>query len=77
MELKIRDMSALELEELSRSNTFSLTLEEMAAVKKYFTEKKKDPTRLELECIAQTWSEHCNHKTMTGRIDYTENGKKE
>ncbi len=30
----------------------------------------RDPTDVELETIAQTWSEHCSHKTLAGRIAY-------
>src|SRR5262249_35842695 len=29
------------------------------------------PTDVELETLAQTWSEHCSHKTLAGRIAYT------
>ena len=27
-------------------------------------------TDAELECLAQTWSEHCKHKIFSSRIDY-------
>src|SRR4029453_11614302 len=30
----------------------------------------RDPTDIELETLAQTWSEHCSHKTLAGRIAY-------
>ena len=30
----------------------------------------RDPTDVELETVAQTWSEHCSHKTLAGRIHY-------
>ena len=36
---------------------------------------KREPSLAEIETIAQTWSEHCKHKTFTGPIRYTE-GKK-
>ena len=29
-------------------------------------------TDVELECLAQTWSEHCKHKTFNSAIEYTE-----
>ena len=32
----------------------------------------RDPTDVELETVAQTWSEHCSHKTLAGRIAYTD-----
>ncbi len=34
----------------------------------------RDPTDVELETIAQTWSEHCSHKTLKGRVEFTGEG---
>jgi phosphoribosylformylglycinamidine synthase len=36
----------------------------MQAIRDYFEEMGRDPTDLELEVLAQTWSEHCVHKTF-------------
>lgn len=41
-----------------------LDLAEMLAIRDYFEEMGRDPTDLELEVLAQTWSEHCVHKTF-------------
>ena len=38
----------------------------------YFQNEKRDPTDAELEMLAQTWSEHCVHKTFKALIDYTD-----
>jgi phosphoribosylformylglycinamidine synthase len=56
----------------------SLSLLEMIKIKSYFKKIARNPTDIELETIAQTWSEHCKHKTLTGIIKYTEkkNGRK-
>src|SRR5262249_20966648 len=35
-------------------------------------EMGRDPTDAELETLAQTWSEHCSHKTLKGRIEFTD-----
>ncbi|MDZ7617243.1 MAG: phosphoribosylformylglycinamidine synthase subunit PurL, partial [Patescibacteria group bacterium] len=35
-----------------------------------FRQQQRDPTDVELETLAQTWSEHCSHKTLAGRIRY-------
>jgi phosphoribosylformylglycinamidine synthase len=40
----------------------------MKAVQAYFKKKGKNPTDVELQTIAQTWSEHCFHKTFKGKI---------
>ncbi len=57
---------------ISKDNTLSLTLEEMRTIKEYFSRKGRNPTDCELETIAQTWSEHCKHKTFRGNISYKE-----
>ncbi|MBL7072399.1 MAG: phosphoribosylformylglycinamidine synthase subunit PurL [Candidatus Omnitrophica bacterium] len=60
--------------ELSFSGALYLSLAEMKAIKEYFSKLKRNPTPCELETIAQTWSEHCKHKTMMGAVIY--NGKR-
>lgn len=45
-----------------------LNLNEMKAVQRYFSRKKRNPTDVELQTIGQTWSEHCYHKTFKGDI---------
>ena len=42
----------------------------MQAIKRHFAELGRDPTDCELETLAQTWSEHCSHKTLRGRISF-------
>ncbi len=47
-----------------------LTLVEMQTIRDHFRGLDRDPTDIELETVAQTWSEHCSHKTLAGRIHY-------
>jgi len=61
-----------ELLRLSRERLLSMDLAEMRAVQRNFAAEGREPTDVELESIAQTWSEHCGHKTFKGVIDYTE-----
>ncbi|HUW65913.1 MAG TPA: AIR synthase-related protein [Spirochaetia bacterium] len=63
----IRTMDDAALLDLSREKLF-LNLAEMQAIKEYFTTLGRDPTDCEVEVIAQTWSEHCGHKTFKARI---------
>ncbi|MDD3804259.1 MAG: phosphoribosylformylglycinamidine synthase subunit PurL [bacterium] len=57
--------------ELSKKMTLSLSKPEMERIKDYFyNTKKRKPTDIELETIAQTWSEHCVHKTMKSPYQY-------
>ena len=86
----IVDLSSLDdaaLMKLSRENILALNLEEMRCIRDYYASpevvahrKAKGlpaaPTDAELECLAQTWSEHCKHKIFSSRISYEnlENG---
>ncbi|MDR1942419.1 MAG: phosphoribosylformylglycinamidine synthase subunit PurL [Endomicrobium sp.] len=76
--IEILNLSDKQLTDLSKKAVLSLSLEEMKTVKRYFKKLGRNPTDVELETVAQTWSEHCKHKTLTGIIEYTqeENGKK-
>ena len=66
----IRSLNDDALLHLSRTGQLYLTLVEMQTIQQYFKELDRDPTDCELESIAQTWSEHCSHKTLAGRIAY-------
>ncbi|MGQ9817561.1 MAG: phosphoribosylformylglycinamidine synthase subunit PurL [bacterium] len=57
-----------DLVRLSREMGLSLSKLEMETIKDYFHKLKRHPTDVELETIAQTWSEHCKHKTFLGKI---------
>ncbi len=67
----IRDLSDDQLLALSRQGHLFLDLREMQAIQTYFREQGRDPTDAELETLAQTWSEHCVHKTLKARIEFT------
>jgi phosphoribosylformylglycinamidine synthase II len=85
-DLEITDAKLLTL---SRDRLLALSLEEMQAVQGYVRkgavkeDRKKigigeQITDVELEAIAQTWSEHCKHKIFQARITYIdENGTEE
>jgi phosphoribosylformylglycinamidine synthase subunit PurSL len=74
---------------ISREGILSLSLDEMRAIRDYFDSDPvrsargalglpAQPTDVELECIAQTWSEHCKHKIFAGRVHYVdEQGREE
>jgi phosphoribosylformylglycinamidine synthase len=67
-EIKILGKSDEELLRISKDYMLALNLEEMKRIQEYFSEKGRNPTDAELETIAQTWSEHCVHKTFKGII---------
>jgi phosphoribosylformylglycinamidine synthase len=68
----IRKSSDKKLMELSRDKLF-LNLEEMKVIQNYFIKINRDPVDCEVEILAQTWSEHCVHKTF--RANLTIDGK--
>ena len=74
--VSLRDLSPQEMGDLSKEMGLSLSLVEMAAVREHFRGLARDPTDLELETLAQTWSEHCKHKTLTGPVDYEDEAGK-
>jgi phosphoribosylformylglycinamidine synthase len=72
-----------QLTALSRDRTLALELHELKAIQAYYRDPKvrarrastglpAGPTDIELECLAQTWSEHCKHKIFNAEIEYTD-----
>ena len=76
------------LVKISRERTLALTLDEMKTIANHFNRSdvaarrrklglSKQPTDVELEALAQTWSEHCKHKIFNAEIVYKEGTHKE
>ena len=80
------DVSDEELQEISNTRVLALTVDEIKVIRDYLHDNAilnermkaglgKKITDVELECLAQTWSEHCKHKIFNSIIDYEdENG---
>ncbi len=66
----LRELGDEALMRLSKEGQLALSLAEMKAVQEHFRTLRRDPTDVELEAIAQTWSEHCSHKTLKGIIEF-------
>lgn len=66
--IPLREMTDDELLALSRDRLF-LDLEELKTIQRYFRRLGRDPTDCEIEVLAQTWSEHCVHKTFKARLE--------
>jgi phosphoribosylformylglycinamidine synthase len=65
----LREAGDDELMRVSRQGQLSLSLEEMRTIQAHFRAEGREPTDAELETIAQTWSEHCSHKTLKGAVE--------
>jgi len=71
--IAIRELEDDALVKLSRDGHLFLSLAEMHAVRDHYREIGREPTDIELETFAQTWSEHCVHKTLKSSIHYRPN----
>lgn len=71
-----------QLAALSRERMLALELYEMQAIRAHYATPEvqayrknaglpAQPTDIELEILAQTWSEHCKHKIFDAEIEYT------
>jgi len=56
---------------LSRERVLSLDVNEMRVIQAHFEAEGRPPNDAELETLAQTWSEHCVHKTFRAQIELT------
>ena len=70
--IPMRSLSADQLLALSKDRRAALDLAEMQAIQSYFNQEGRDPTDVEFETIAQTWSEHCVHKTFKAKVTIDE-----
>lgn len=78
--IPLSTMDDAELVAASRANTWALNLDEMHTIRDHFAQPEittaraaaglpADPTDVEMEALAQTWSEHCKHKIFASAID--------
>ena len=70
-EIPISGLSDAQLKTMSRDSHLFLDLEEMQGIQAHYKSLGREPREIELETLAQTWSEHCVHKTLKATIQYT------
>ncbi|HPD48043.1 MAG TPA: phosphoribosylformylglycinamidine synthase subunit PurL [Anaerohalosphaeraceae bacterium] len=75
VEIPITGLDSDGLMEVSRQRDLFLDLTEMQTIQKYYRGLKREPTDVELETLAQTWSEHCVHKTLRSSVELDCDGK--
>ncbi len=68
------DASDEELMRISKDRVLALDLASMHAIRDFFKKLKRDVTDVELETLAQTWSEHCKHTIFADPIDEIKEG---
>ena len=73
-ELAVIGKAGIKSSDGTRRGPLALDLTFMKAIRDYFKKKKRHPTDMELESIAQTWSEHCKHTIFADPIDEIKQG---
>ena len=71
--ISLEELDDAGLLNLSGERRLALNLHEMRSIQAHFSQLERTPTDAELETLAQTWSEHCAHKTF--RAEITVNGQ--
>jgi len=71
-EVSFLAMNDEQLLEFSKAGLLSLNLDELHVIQQHYREQGREPSDVELETLAQTWSEHCSHKTFKAIIEYRE-----
>ena len=56
----------------ARRGPLALDLASLHIIRDYFKKENRNPTDIELESIAQTWSEHCKHTIFAAELDNLE-----
>ncbi|WP_162942397.1 phosphoribosylformylglycinamidine synthase subunit PurL [Desertimonas flava] len=64
----IRNLDEAGLAALNVERAMALDPAELLVIQAHFVDLRRDPTDVELETLAQTWSEHCAHKTFRAAI---------
>jgi phosphoribosylformylglycinamidine synthase II len=72
--IKLHGLSREALESLSQNRFWALSGDEMIVIQKHYG--TRDASDIEMEVLAQTWSEHCKHKIFAANIAYEEAGVK-
>ncbi|MEE9525802.1 MAG: AIR synthase-related protein [Candidatus Woesearchaeota archaeon] len=82
IDLEVDDEKLIELgkkgildpETQTRRGPLALDLDYFKAIQEYFRKEGRKATDIEVESIAQTWSEHCKHTIFAGKMDDIEEG---
>jgi phosphoribosylformylglycinamidine synthase len=85
-ELLLFDLDPLVLNQINKERGLALNDIEIKTIIDHFSSPTEIQTRkqwgwdgkiteVELECLAQTWSEHCKHKIFAAEVDYSESSE--
>ncbi len=79
LEISERELAAIGREGIanpdgSRRGPLALDLRAMKVIRNHFRKLKRNPMDIELEALAQTWSEHCKHTIFADPLDNIKEG---
>jgi phosphoribosylformylglycinamidine synthase II len=69
--IEIRGLDDAALQLINEDRALYLDPEELRIIRDHYDELGRDITDVEIETLAQTWSEHCSHKTFRAIVDAT------
>jgi len=75
--IAIRGLDDIGLAAINTERSLYLDSEELRVIRDHFAALDRDPTDVEIETLAQTWSEHCAHKTFRAIVNAMEPGDAE
>ena len=64
----------LDIKTQQRRGPLALSLDNLKAIRDYYKKQGRKPTDIEIESIAQTWSEHCKHTIFSSELDEIKQG---
>lgn len=73
-ELETLGKQGIKNEDGSRRGPLGLSLLYLQAIRDYFRSEGRNPKDIEIETLAQTWSEHCKHTIFASPIDEVKDG---
>jgi phosphoribosylformylglycinamidine (FGAM) synthase-like enzyme len=74
-EYNLQKMTEAEFFKLNNNLQLGLTYEDVKVIREFYIAKKDGVvTRIELETIGQSWSEHCKHRIFAAKLDDIEDG---
>ncbi len=69
-----KELMKISREGIKGRGPLSLSLKAMKTIRDHFRKLKRKPTDVELESLAQTWSEHCKHTIFADPLDEVKEG---
>ncbi|MDO8514358.1 MAG: AIR synthase-related protein [bacterium] len=74
MELTKLGKEGIKNADKTRRGPLALSIKQLKVIREHFRKQKRNPTDIELESLAQAWSEHCKHTIFADPLDEVKEG---